>query len=503
LSFAAALEAVRAAPFDDERLAALAALSLETEDEEAALPFLHAGAARARSDARLWQWTGLLHRALDDRVQALAAFEAAVAAAPSHPKIAHGLARVRLEAGLPALEQYARAQALAPNDGDVVLGFIAAGFAAGQGEQALGVLDGVLARSPLWFAGQRERINLAWMLGRGMASFDPLRTAADTHPGEPGLRALGVQALTDAGRFEEALQWLRAGRERGDDTAPSLDEAILLSELGQAREADAVFASLGAPRNPRFALHLVRHRLRNDRLDDALALLDDWLPRPGNEALWPYADTVWRLAGDPRHAWLDQGGALVRVVDLDALNADLAGLIALLRRLHLAKSEHLDQSVRGGTQTDGALLGRIDPPVRALRALLVDAVSDYVAALPPVDPGHPALRHRRDRTPRFSGSWSVRLRDKGFHANHVHPAGWISSALYVVLPQRQPGEPDDAGWLAFGIPQAELGIALPPSRKVEPVVARLVLFPSTTWHGTLPFEAGERMTVAFDVKPPA
>jgi tetratricopeptide (TPR) repeat protein len=500
LTFAAALAAVRAAPFDAERLAMLASCALQTEDEEGALPFLQAGAERMRNDARLWQWTGLLHRALDDRVQALAAFEAAVAAAPSDAKIAHGLARVRLEAGLPALEHYARAQALAPNDGDVVLGFIAAGFAAGQGEQALSVLDGVLAGSPLWFAGQRERINLAWMLGRGMASFELLRTAVDTHPAEPGLRALGIQALSEAGRFEEALQWLRTGR---DATAPGLDEAILRSELGQAHDADALFARLGPPGEPRHALHLVRHRLRNDQLDQVLRLLDDWLPRPGSEALWPYADTAWRLAGDSRHAWLDQGGALVKVIDLVGLQADLAGLVALLRRLHLAKSEHLDQSVRGGTQTDGALLARIDPPVRALRALLADAVSDYVSALPPVDPGHPTLRHRYDRRPRFAGSWSVRLRDKGFHANHVHPAGWISSALYLVLPEQQPGEPDDAGWLAFGVPQAELGIALPPSRTVEPRVARLVLFPSTMWHGTLPFEAGERMTVAFDVKPPA
>lgn len=109
---------------------------------------------------------------------------------------------------------------------------------------------------------------------------------------------------------------------------------------------------------------------------------------------------------------------------------------------------------------------------------------------------------RRDRRPRFSGSWSVRLGGGGHHANHVHPQGWISSALYVALPPKNAGDAPDAGWLTLGEPQAALGLALPPSRMVEPVPGRLILFPSWLWHGTRPFGEGERLTVAFDVAPP-
>ena len=96
----------------------------------------------------------------------------------------------------------------------------------------------------------------------------------------------------------------------------------------------------------------------------------------------------------------------------------------------------------------------------------------------------------------------MRLRSGGRHSNHVHPMGWISSALYVALPTKSADEPDDAGWLTLGEPDARLGIDLPPWRKVEPRPARLVLFPSTMWHGTVPFQDGERLTVAFDVAPP-
>jgi len=75
--------------------------------------------------------------------------------------------------------------------------------------------------------------------------------------------------------------------------------------------------------------------------------------------------------------------------------------------------------------------------------------------------------------------------------------GWLSSALYIVLPPDL-GQ-DDAGWLTLGEPQAQLGLDLPPFRIVEPKPGRLALFPSWMWHGTRPFGEGERMTVAFDV----
>ena len=86
--------------------------------------------------------------------------------------------------------------------------------------------------------------------------------------------------------------------------------------------------------------------------------------------------------------------------------------------------------------------------------------------------------------------------------NHVHPQGWISSALYVSLPPRLAGEAEDAGWFTLGQPQEQLGTGLEPWRKIEPKPGRLVLFPSWMWHGTVPFTQGERLTVAFDVRPP-
>ena len=149
---------------------------------------------------------------------------------------------------------------------------------------------------------------------------------------------------------------------------------------------------------------------------------------------------------------------------------------------------------------DACDAGRAEPEIRRLRAAILDAVAGHVAQLPPADPRHPLLRHRPERL-RFAGAWSVRLTGSGGgrHTNHIHPQGWISSAFYVAVPPEAERGAAPAGWLTLGEAPHELGIDLPPLRQIEPRPGRLVLFPSLMWHGTVPFGAGERLTVAFDI----
>jgi tetratricopeptide (TPR) repeat protein len=476
---------------------------LKDQEEEKAIPVVRSAAEYIRSDPRLWQWLGLLHRALDEREQAIPCFEQAAALAPHDRGIAHGHARVVLEAGLPAVDLFENARRLSPDDQDVVLGHSAAQLAAGKGDRALAELDAILVGNPLWLQGQRERIHLAWMLGHGDKSFDAMKRALQSAPRELNLWQLGILGLADAGLFDAALGSIRGGRRQiGNNAFFDLNEAVILSELGRVAEADRSFETAGSYDDANVALHLLRHELRNDRVKEAVQRIDLWLERQEMDSLWPYADIAWRLAGDERAQWLNKNSSLIQVFDLADRIPNFQGLLSQLRGLHLTRSEHLDQSVRGGTQTDGVLFSRIDPEIKALRQVVVDAVSDYTAALPDRDACHPTLSPRRDRNPRFSGSWSVRLQGKGFHANHIHPAGWISSALYLALPERAEEDLPQAGWFKAGEPQAELGIGLTATKIIEPKPGRLVLFPSTMWHGTIPFAAGERLTVAFDVARP-
>ena len=129
-----------------------------------------------------------------------------------------------------------------------------------------------------------------------------------------------------------------------------------------------------------------------------------------------------------------------------------------------------------------------------------NAVKDYIANLPD-DPNHPFLS-RKDSHFDLAGSWSCRLHTSGYHSNHVHNEGWISSAYYVALPREVMEGSGDQGALKFGESKFGLGDRDRPEQFVSPSVGKLVLFPSYFWHGTVPFTSrSARLTIAFDVVP--
>ena len=477
--------------------------ALNDGTEEQALPRLGAAVAAHPRDARLWQVLGLLHRALDELEPATAAFTKAATLAPADPLIAHGLARARLEAGLPAAGQFEQAHRLAPNDGTVLLGLAAAQFAEGRPEQAIDGIATQIRRHPGWLPGQSLLARLRWMFGDRDRFTAGIEEAIATAPRDTALWRELIVTLMHADRFEQALAAISRGRAAaGPHLAFDANEAICAAEMGETARADRLFSALPPIEDVTVAVRRLRHLLRSGRPAEAAALAGPLTGKPGAELVWPYLSAAWRLLGDPRWQWLEGDPRLVGVYDLADRLPSLGALAARLSALHFASHQPLEQSVRGGTQTDGPLFSRIEPEIRALRQAVVEAVETHIAQLPPPDLAHPLLATPRRGRVRFSGSWSVRLLAQGHHANHIHPAGWFSSALYVALPDEGERGPAPAGWLQLGQPQAELGIDLPPTRLIEPKPGRLVLFPSTMWHGTMPFAGGERLTVAFDVAPP-
>jgi len=499
VTFEDALAQAMARPQDDHALEELASLALRTVEEERALPLLQ-DAARARQSARLLQWEALLERALDRHDEALVSFEAAAALAPDDPDIAHGLARTALEAGVPAEARYEHAVRLAPGDGEILAGLTAARLAAGQGDRAEQDLAQIMSRHPAWVAGHIQLAQLRSMLGKGSNVADSLEAVLANSPQNGFLWSALFDLHTKREAFADLDAALARARSHGiGDELLFRYAAIVAAELGRTDDADRLFARWNDGTE---IIWRVRNLLRSHRVEQALRMIDAGLSSERASEIWPYASIAWRLAGDPRSEWLEGAGELVAVIDLTASLPPLDRLADVLRAIHVSKGEYLDQSVRGGTQTDGPLFSRIEPEIRALRAAVVEAVGDHVAQLPPFDQRHPLLGRRRDHPLRFAGSWSVRLRGAGYHASHVHPQGWISSALYVSLPEKRSEADPHAGWLTLGQPPPGLTQSLLEPRFIEPMPGRLVLFPSWMWHGTVPFSAGERLTVAFDVAPP-
>jgi tetratricopeptide (TPR) repeat protein len=214
-----------------------------------------------------------------------------------------------------------------------------------------------------------------------------------------------------------------------------------------------------------------------------------------------------RLLGDEREQALNGYDTLVQVFDLEPpegfssmedFNAELS---AALDGLHPPMRAHLNQTLRSGTQTSGLLFGSGQALVDKLQQRINQAVDRYVTGLKQ-DEKHPFLS-RRGRGFRYAGSWSSRLMDCGFHVNHIHPNGWISSCYYVGVPDAVQDHAARQGWIKFGESGfTHLAQKNPARRAVQPLPGRLVLFPSYMWHGTVPFRSPTpRTTIAFDVVP--
>jgi Flp pilus assembly protein TadD len=452
----------------------------------------------APHDYRLWHIKGLMHREQEQRELAIPALRRAVELAPTEPLVAHGYARTLLEAGLPSVEAFALAVKLAPANTEVVKGLASALVAEGRIDDAIAGLETVVSRSPLWTDGHVLLSELRWTNGEREGFTRSFDEALRAHPNSLDLRREQMVALLHAEQFDEARARIEQGRSLfGEQPLFTAHDAVVRSETGDVDGADRLFAELAPLAVANFDLRLLRHLLRSGRAAQASAVLDRWIETSDQDMFWPYASTIWRLTGDPRAEWLEGDERLVGVFDLTGKLPPLDQLASTLRRLHNLRGQPLAQSVRGGTQTDGNLFQRIEPEIVAIREAVRNAAAEHARNLPDLDARHPLARGRPSRIG-FSGAWSVRLQSGGHHSNHFHSMGWLSSALYIVLPPDL-GTGDHAGWLILGEPQAQLGIDLPPRRLIEPKAGCLALFPSWMWHGTRPFGEGERITVAFDV----
>ncbi|PTR05661.1 MULTISPECIES: putative 2OG-Fe(II) oxygenase [unclassified Novosphingobium] len=452
-----------------------------------------------------WLDRARILRARQDMMGAHGAMARAHALAPDDPAVAFLHAQSCYELGHPAAHLFATVCRRWPDHLDAQRNHALALASEGQVAKALATLEAALARHPAWADGHRVLGSLRWVNGDRQTFDASFARAARAHPAQPALWLGWFAAVAQVRDWPRAAAILDEA-ERHLGTLPALIQArvFLAGESGDGAGMARLINQGTLPGSPLITIARIRQALRDGAPDMALALA---LPltqlAPGSALagqVWPYVSTCWRLLDDPRTQWLDGDPAFVRSVAVGLSTGELAQLADLLRGLHRAQLPYPEQSVRGGTQTDRSVLLRHEPALVRTREALLAATRDYIAALPPPDPAHPLLSRPRAAV-RISGSWSVRLHGQGFNVTHSHPLGWISSAFYVALPDPAESTAPDAGHFHYGAPPQELGLDLAPYGTIAPMVGQLVLFPSTLWHGTVPFDAGERLNIAFDVVP--
>jgi tetratricopeptide (TPR) repeat protein len=446
--------------------------------------------------------------------------------APDKPSLLHNRAVMLQRA-------HRHAEALAVHERTLALGLDAAEAhynrgntlqSLGRQTEALAAYRQALVREPAHALSLYDLSRLRWR--QGDADFDTeLRQAIASDPASPLLRPLlpGLHAhlLWRAERYADAADAYRLALQHSPQAAPPprlLDGlARCLLRLGdieaglQAHQAAVAAAPQDAELRAHHSASLLVAGLHAQALAAAQVACDQ---APAHQFAQALRVLALRLCGDVAGAdAICHAQRFVQVIDLPPppgfadMAAFNAALAAELRALHADSAAPIDQTLRGGTQTMGDIFEQGHPLVDALKAQISRALDGYIAGLPADtdDPtAHPFL-NRRSSGWRFTDSWSSRLTQQGFHTDHVHPHGWISSAYYVNVPEGVADHPQCEGWLQFGRPDLPLaGIDRDSlvQRRVAPQPGRLVLFPSMLWHGTVPFSApAERLTIAFDVVP--
>ena len=97
--------------------------------------------------------------------------------------------------------------------------------------------------------------------------------------------------------------------------------------------------------------------------------------------------------------------------------------------------------------------------------------------------------------------WFVRLSNGGHQTEHIHPSGWLSGVIYLQVPEMLNR---DEGSIEFGLWGYDYPILDTnyPRKRHHPKYGQLILFPSSLFHKTIPFESDrERICVSFDLIP--
>jgi Tfp pilus assembly protein PilF len=418
---------------------------------------------------------------------------------PHDPALAFVRAQICHELGYPASGLFAAAHDLMPKNLDVLRNRAASLVTDGEARAAQSLLQDALAANPEWLEGHKALSALCWTGGDQKCFAATYERACKAQPGNASLWLAWFGLLAQTRDWAACAALLNEAEPHLG--LPSLLAArlVVASESGDETGAEKLLADTAHIQGDAINLCRIRFHLRRRRLAEAKALAERLVTTTSAPLFWPYLSLIWRLLNDHRAQWLDNPDVFIRHVDVGLGAVELTELGELLRSLHQLRRPFVEQSVRGGTQTDRSVILRQEPILQRARAAMLDAIQSYIAALPAPETGHPLLGQRRDRV-LIEGSWSVRLLAQGYNVPHTHPRGWLSTTLYVSLPGKSEMGAAPAGHIAFGTPPEELGLGLPAYRTLEPRAGSMVIFPSTLWHGTVPFNDGERLVLALDIR---
>lgn len=409
-----------------------------------------------------------------------------------------------------AIKHYQRARQLGLDRAELYQHLASAQMDTQDIDAAIQAYRMAIQRSPEDIMSHRNLNSLLWQQEKLEDHLQSYRDALSLRPDSEQLYLAYGMALNQQEAFAQAEQVLVEALRHSPDSSEL--KSLLAYTYEELRDWDRALqmhadAVAGADSTANHRVSYARALLACQKPEEALLYAEEATRQtPFNQRAIAYLGLCWRMLGNEADAYINDYENFVKVYEVPVpprfANAEEFNqqLTSVLDSLHVGKRHPPEQTLRGGTQTQGDLFDRPEKEIRELVIGVTACIQDYIGNLPQ-DDAHPLSMRRSERF-NFSGSWSVRLQRAGYHSMHVHPFGWISSAYYVQAPPEVSESDAHGGGIKFGESDLDLGWRGFSARTIQPHPGRLVLFPSYMWHGTVPYESDDpRMTVAFDVVP--
>lgn len=183
-----------------------------------------------------------------------------------------------------------------------------------------------------------------------------------------------------------------------------------------------------------------------------------------------------------------------RLTEDDGFNSSLVSNLLRLK----SDLDTVSQSLlHNGEQSAGNFLLSNDPNIVLVRDIILGRINHYRSRF-------------AGRTDAFISNWPqnyqlhgwiVDIKKGGSLGGHMHKLGWLSGSLYLKIPNTLSSS---EGNIVFSLNgnNYPTGSKIFPEKELDIETGDIVLFPSSVFHRTLPFDSQEnRVTLAFDVKP--
>ena len=315
--------------------------------------------------------------------------------------------------------------------------------------------------------------------------------------------------LHTQGKYDEAaFVYGRAVSILFGDPEPLIGLGKCLQDAGRLAEAASAFARAvdANPHDAEAISNLANVMVQRGDAEDAVATCDVFLAHhPASTSVLAAKSVALNETGntDAARQLVDLERFVTPIRQLHApgfknmeiFNAAMVGHAENHPTLAVAPTSH---ATRLGKHS-ADLTAKPKGPVAAFEKMIGRGVEEFIERLGSSSE-HPFIAHRPRKW--HLAVWAIVLEGKGYQVSHIHRSAWLSGVYYAQVPSVVDGK-GQRGWIEFGEPGPEYHSSVKPeTRRIKPEPGLMVLFPSYTFHRTIPFESDEtRISIAFDVVP--